>query len=88
VYRRVLEGEHHIEWEMAEDTGEKDAPGPKRSTKRGKATNWNIPYMNPYPEIHKPMDAGLMLRPPNSTDVDHTNGVRVPAAISSSAITL
>jgi hypothetical protein len=41
--------------------------------------------MNPYPDIHKPMDAGLRPSPPNSTDVDQTSGISATAAIRRSA---
>jgi len=41
--------------------------------------------MHPYPDIHKPMDAGLMPSPPNSTDVDQTNGISASDALVRSA---
>ena len=59
---------------------------PKRLTRRGNALNWRIELINPHPVIHDPIDAGLMLSPPSSTDVDQTSGIRTPAAMSISAI--
>jgi len=41
--------------------------------------------MHPYPDIHKPLDAGLMASPPNSADVDQTNGISASDALVRSA---
>ena len=56
--------------------------GPRRPTISGKAVNWKMPFMNPYPAIHKPIDAGLMPSPPSSTEVDQMSGMRATAVIS------
>ena len=82
AYRQVLEGKHNIHWEKKDDAGDEDAPrtdAPDDARERDE-------LKDAYPAIHKPMDAGLMLSPPNSTDVDQTSGRRVPVIISSSEI--
>jgi len=46
-----------------------------------------MPFKHPYADIHKPMDAGLKLSPPNSTDVDRTSGISAtPAVVRSASI--
>ena len=55
--------------------------GPKRETRGVKTPYWTIPPMHPYHDIHKPIDAGLMPSPPNSTDVDQTNGMSATDAL-------
>ena len=58
--------------------------GPKCPTMRGKAVNWKRPFIIPNPAIHKPIEAGLMPSPPNSTDVVQTSGKRDALITSSS----
>ena len=56
--------------------------GRKRETRCGKKPYWTIPLVHPYPDIHKPMDAGFRPSPPNSTDVDQTNGISASDVLS------
>jgi hypothetical protein len=44
-----------------------------------------MPLMDPYTDTHKPMEAGLRPSPPNSTDVDQTNGISAIDALVRSA---
>jgi hypothetical protein len=60
--------------------------GPNHPTRRGKAINGKMQLNSPHPDIHKPIDAGLMPSPPSSTDVDQTSGIRAIAPIPISAI--
>ena len=55
---------------------------PKWSTTQGKTANWKMPSIHPDTDIHRPIDAGLKLSPPNSTGVDQVSGMRVIADIS------
>jgi hypothetical protein len=57
---------------------------PKWSTTRGKTANWKTPSIHPDTDIHRPINAGLKLSPPNSTGVDQISGMRVIADISRS----
>jgi hypothetical protein len=54
--------------------------GPNRERNGWKTKYWTTPFKHPYQDIHKPMDAGLMPSPPNSTDVDQTSGMSALAA--------
>ena len=45
-----------------------------------------MPFMNPYPDIHNPIDAGLRPSPPNSIGIDHISGISAVAALSSISI--
>ena len=59
--------------------------GPKSETRGGNIAYWTTPLIIPYAEVHKPIDAGLIPSPPNSTDVDQTNGISAIEALVRSA---
>ena len=54
---------------------------PKWPTTRGKIENWKMPSMHPDTDIHRPIDTGLKLSPPNSTGIDQTSGMSVIADV-------